>query len=175
MPRFNRISNGWVTLVEYFPPENTKFNSKDAYWYFELADYVNVVVRSSSNTVALVKQFRIPIGRLTTELPAGMVDAGESPEEAAIRECKEEIGLISFKRIIHIATNFTDTGRLSNKTHLYFIDGANCNINHKLEQNIQVIWQDLNLLFSDKCLSSIDHIGHVASLFLVKELGFFNE
>jgi len=175
MPKFNRISNGWVTLVEYFPKENANFNKSDSYWYFELEDYVNVVVRSDFNKIALVKQFRIPIGGLTLELPAGMVDAGESPEKAAIRECKEEIGLISFKRIIHISTNFTDTGRLSNKTHLYFIDGAKCDVNLKLEQNIEVIWQDSNLLFSDKYLSSIDHIGHVASLLLVKELGFFNE
>jgi len=167
MPKFNRTSNGWVTLVEYFPKENANFIKSDSYWYFELEDYVNVVVRNDFN--------KIPIGGLTLELPAGMVDAGESPEKAAIRECKEEIGLISFKRIIHISTNFTDTGRLSNKTHLYFIDGAKCDVNLKLEQNIEVIWQDSDLLFRDKYLRSIDHIGHVASLLLVKELGFFNE
>jgi 8-oxo-dGTP pyrophosphatase MutT (NUDIX family) len=174
MSTFNRKSNGWVTLVEYSSTQNTNLINNDSYWYFELDDYVNVVVRSDFDEVALVKQFRIPIGGITLELPAGMVDLGESPEKAAIRECKEEIGLISFRSIVHISTNFTDTGRLSNKTHLYFIDGAKCDVNLKTEQNIEVIWQNSNLLFSDRYLRTIDHIGHVASLLLVKKLGYFS-
>jgi 8-oxo-dGTP pyrophosphatase MutT (NUDIX family) len=42
----------------------------------------------------LVRQFRPPVGRVTIELPAGLVDAGESPEQAALRELKEETGFI---------------------------------------------------------------------------------
>ncbi|CAK0893629.1 unnamed protein product [Prorocentrum cordatum] len=40
----------------------------------------------------IVLQFRPPVGKVTAELPAGMVDAGESAEQAAIREMKEETG-----------------------------------------------------------------------------------
>ncbi|XP_037098931.1 ADP-sugar pyrophosphatase isoform X1 [Syngnathus acus] len=42
--------------------------------------------------VVLVKQFRPPMGCFTLELPAGLIDAGESAATAALRELKEETG-----------------------------------------------------------------------------------
>ncbi len=44
--------------------------------------------------VILVRQFRPTIGREIWELPAGSLNAGESAESAAARECEEEIGLV---------------------------------------------------------------------------------
>jgi ADP-ribose pyrophosphatase len=44
--------------------------------------------------VTLVRQFRYAVNAALWELPAGSVDQGESPEEAARRECHEEIGLV---------------------------------------------------------------------------------
>jgi ADP-ribose pyrophosphatase len=44
--------------------------------------------------VILVRQFRYAVNAFLWELPAGSVDEGESPEEAARRECHEEIGLV---------------------------------------------------------------------------------
>jgi ADP-ribose pyrophosphatase len=44
--------------------------------------------------VILVKQYRYAVNADLWELPAGSVDDGESPEDAARRECHEEIGLV---------------------------------------------------------------------------------
>lgn len=44
--------------------------------------------------VILVKQYRYAVNADLWELPAGSVDEGESPEDAARRECHEEIGLV---------------------------------------------------------------------------------
>lgn len=43
----------------------------------------------------LVKQFRPPVGSYTVELPAGLIDDGETPAEAAVRELHEETGLVA--------------------------------------------------------------------------------
>ena len=40
----------------------------------------------------VVEQFRPPVCRTTVELPAGLIDVNETPEEAALRELKEETG-----------------------------------------------------------------------------------
>lgn len=40
----------------------------------------------------LVIQYRPPLDAYTVEWPAGLIDAGETPEEAAVREFKEETG-----------------------------------------------------------------------------------
>lgn len=39
-----------------------------------------------------VRQFRPPAGRLMLEFPAGLIDPGETPEETAARELREETG-----------------------------------------------------------------------------------
>jgi ADP-ribose pyrophosphatase len=44
--------------------------------------------------VILVRQYRYAVNAFLWELPAGSVDEGESPEQAARRECHEEIGLV---------------------------------------------------------------------------------
>lgn len=44
--------------------------------------------------VVLIRQYRASIDREMWEVPAGSVDAGESPDAAAARECEEEIGLV---------------------------------------------------------------------------------
>ncbi len=44
-------------------------------------------------TIVLIRQYRYPLDAWLYELPAGLVDAGETPDQAAVREMKEETGL----------------------------------------------------------------------------------
>jgi len=59
--------------------------------------------------VILIRQYRHSIGREMWELPAGSVDAGESAEAAAARECEEEIGLVP-ERVQRIAGLYPTPG-----------------------------------------------------------------
>lgn len=43
--------------------------------------------------IILIRQYRYAIDRWIWELPAGSLKPGENPDEAAARECEEEIGL----------------------------------------------------------------------------------
>ncbi len=53
---------------------------------------VVMVAVTPANTVLLERQFRPPLGRDVLELPAGLVDPGETMESAARRELIEETG-----------------------------------------------------------------------------------
>ena len=43
--------------------------------------------------IVLIRQYRYSIDKWIWELPAGSLKTGENPDEAAARECEEEIGL----------------------------------------------------------------------------------
>jgi len=55
-------------------------------------DGVCVLAVTSDGFVPVVAQFRAAIGHVIAELPAGVVDPGEEPLEAARRELSEEAG-----------------------------------------------------------------------------------
>lgn len=56
---------------------------------------VCVVPVTDRNEIIVVRQYRYPIGRVTVEIPAGKLDPGEKPLDAAKRELSEETGVES--------------------------------------------------------------------------------
>jgi ADP-ribose diphosphatase len=55
-------------------------------------DWVNVIALLPDDRVLFVRQWRFGLAAQTLEIPGGMVDAGESPRDAAARELLEETG-----------------------------------------------------------------------------------
>ena len=55
---------------------------------------IAVLTKPSGPEIVLQKQFRPPVGKVTIEIPAGLVDAGEGAAESAVRELKEETGYV---------------------------------------------------------------------------------
>ncbi len=73
----------------YKNPRNGKLFKRVA---LEAPDWVNVVALTPDQRIILVRQFRFGVGKETTEIPAGIIEPGEPPEQAARRELEEETG-----------------------------------------------------------------------------------
>ena len=58
------------------------------------APSVVLIPIDGDGSVIIIKQYRAPLDREIWEFPAGRLDEGESAEDAARRECEEEIGLV---------------------------------------------------------------------------------
>lgn len=54
---------------------------------------VTVLPIDDESNVWFIRQYRHPVGVSLLELPAGVMDEGETPETAARRELREEIGM----------------------------------------------------------------------------------
>lgn len=72
--------------------------------------------------VVLVRQFRYAVNAFLWELPAGSVDAGESPEDAAIRECHEEIGKVP-ATVVRLAALYPTPGYCDEEMVFFRLSG----------------------------------------------------
>jgi len=83
-----------------------------------IAGIVVMVAVTPSGNVVLEKQFRPPLGRDVIELPAGLVEPGESMEEAAKRELIEETGWAA-KKLEFLAEGPISTGASTESLRAY--------------------------------------------------------
>jgi 8-oxo-dGTP pyrophosphatase MutT (NUDIX family) len=55
-------------------------------------DWVQIIPLTAADQVVMVRQYRHGSSSVTLEIPGGLIDPGEAPGDAAIRECLEETG-----------------------------------------------------------------------------------
>lgn len=75
------------------------------------------VMKEDPGKIIMIRQYRYPLGDYLYELPAGLIDEGETPDMAAVREMKEETGLDfevygggngAYRRPFFMGAGFTD-------------------------------------------------------------------
>lgn len=88
----------------------------------EHAQAVGVIVCPRPGELLLVRQYRHPLGGQNWEIVAGGMDPGESPEDAAARELREETGYRA-KRIERLWSAFTAPGFCEERLHFCLVDG----------------------------------------------------
>jgi len=75
------------------------------------------ILREDPEKIVMIRQYRYPLDDYLYELPAGLIDAGETPDIAAVREMKEETGLdfevyaggdAAYRRPFFMGAGFTD-------------------------------------------------------------------
>ena len=83
---------------------------------------VVLVPMTDPGHVTLVKQFRYAVNADLWELPAGSVDEGETPEQAARRECHEEIGLVP-STIVRLSALYPTPGYCDEQMIFFRVSG----------------------------------------------------
>jgi ADP-ribose pyrophosphatase len=78
--------------------------------------------RDADPRVLLIRQFRHAADGFIWEVPAGRLDAGESPEACAGRELEEETGMRA-RRLERIITIQTTPGFTDERIHLFLAEG----------------------------------------------------
>jgi ADP-ribose pyrophosphatase len=77
-----------------------------------------IIAVDRADQLILVRQHRVPVDASMLELPAGFLDPGESPLQAAHRELAEETGLRGGEWT-EVATFYTSSGFTDEKVHLF--------------------------------------------------------
>lgn len=95
----------------------------EPYYVLEFPNWCNVVLITENEEIVMVKQYRHAIQTTTIELPGGVIDANENPEDAAIREVLEETGYVinNLKLLYKTAPNPATN---NNYAYFYLATGA---------------------------------------------------
>jgi len=80
--------------------------------------------------VVLIRQFRHAADGFIWEVPAGRLDAGESPETCAMRELEEETGMRA-RRLERLTTIHTTPGFTDERIHLFLAEGLEPGAEHR--------------------------------------------
>ena len=72
--------------------------------------------------VILIRQYRYAVNRWLWELPAGSVDEGETPDQAAARECHEEIGQLP-DTVVRLGSMFPTPGYCDEEMFFFRVSG----------------------------------------------------
>ncbi len=95
-------------------------------------DWVLILARTPESKWVMTEQYRHGTGKIALEVPAGIIDKGETPEQAAIRELQEECGFRLDERRearderckAYLGSFPVNPDRHRGKFHVVFIDGV---------------------------------------------------
>lgn len=112
------LTNSGKSFGYYFGSRNDENNIKLKTKALDVEGIVIYpVLKEKPDKIVMIRQYRYPLDAYLYELPAGLVDNGETPAQAAIREMKEETGLDfeiyeggnpAFRRPFFMGAGFTD-------------------------------------------------------------------
>lgn len=160
------LSTPWIQVL------SKPFESSNApYYYLDIQDYVSILAITNDNEVLIVEQHRVPVDKTIIELPAGLLEKGESPEDCAIRECREETGYAPLDlKLIH--KGMLDPGRLNNHYHCFFTNNLKWDPLPCPEENL--VCKKMSLEdYQDSILNGkINTALNTMTWLLAKELGY---
>ena len=90
----------------------------DPYYVQESADWVQVVAFDTEDRILLTRQYRHGAGIVSTEIPCGVMEQGESAAQAAARELLEETGCAA-ENLEALAVMSPNPARYSNRIHSF--------------------------------------------------------
>lgn len=106
---FKKISDKTIIETPVFSVKENHFHidgkpASHSFFTLDHQHWVNAIPVTEDGKIVLIKQYRMGIGKITLEIPGGIVEDGEDIKLAAERETQEETGYQGEKTIF-LGTN----------------------------------------------------------------------
>jgi 8-oxo-dGTP pyrophosphatase MutT (NUDIX family) len=153
-----------VNSVAYQHPRRTKAQE---FYVIDAPDWVNVVAVTPARELVLVRQFRFGLDNFSLEIPGGMIDPGEDPVAAALRELREETGYAGSRAVLLGAVH-PNPAIQSNRCHLVLVEDARPTgaLDWDDDEEIEVLTKPVDEVFALARRGGITHALVIDALFL---------
>ena len=159
------VLSPWVTVLE----KEVCFDERkpaDVYHSVAQASYVAVFAMRPDGTIPIVRQYRPAVERQTLELPSGLVEKNETPEQSGRRELAEECGFDA-PQLELLGTLISDTGRIENRLWCYFASKVSpMQSQFTPEEGLETILAPADQVAGLMARGEFDHALHLAALML---------
>ena len=129
-----------------------------------------IAALTEDKKLVMVRQYRKPADKVMLEVPAGKIDPGEKPLDAAVRELKEETGYTAAK--VEFLTQFyPSVGYSEEVLYLYLCTGLiPGETNFDENEAIDIEEVELDRLFKMAMSGEIDDAKTLIAILMVKAL-----
>jgi ADP-ribose pyrophosphatase len=136
------------------------------YYVLEYNNWVNAVAITEDNDVLMVRQYRHAAGIISLEIPGGVIDDGETPEQALRRELLEETGY-QFDDFELLCTIYANPSTANNHTYCYLARGGKKVQEQQLDNQEEIIVETFTIPEVKKLLAEnkIAQALHCTGLF----------
>ena len=139
----------------------------EPYYVLEYADWAHIVALNPHDEVLITRQYRHGAQRLCTEIPCGVIEAGEAPLEAAHRELQEETGC-TVTDMKQVGQFYANPSNQTNRVHCFLAHGTvvTGDTHFDESENIQCEFIPVNDVLDMMTQGKISQGLHIASLHL---------
>ena len=136
-----KIDNFKIFDLSWIKRKHPDSGKEGEFVVLDSAQWVNIIPVTKDNKVVLIEQYRQGTDELTLEVPGGLVEPGENPQDAGERECIEETGYEGNGKSLLLGENTPNPAFLNNKCYSYVWFGCELKYEQKLDrhEDIKVI------------------------------------
>ncbi len=143
---------------------------KGSFYVSKTRDWVQVLALTKDEKIILVKQYRFGVQDFSIEPAGGVMDEGEDPIVAGVRELREETGYVGKDPII-IGKVSSNPAILDNYSHFVLVRDCEKVCEIDLDENEDVEYMLCTMQELDKLVleGRVHHSISLASLYFLKE------
>jgi len=127
MKRWKRLKSEVILDTKFMKIRRDKVELPDKrvidWTYWDSKDAALVIGMTKAKKLVMIRQYRYLVGDEVLEFPAGILEGGEKPEEAARREFREEAGY-ACKSLVKLGSFYETYGQLNRRIHIFFAKGV---------------------------------------------------
>jgi 8-oxo-dGTP pyrophosphatase MutT (NUDIX family) len=126
--RWTKLSEKILTATRIFDLRSALYRhpvrqTEKDFYVVHSPDWVNVLALTPDHQLVLVNQFRFGIDTFSLEIPGGVIDLGEDPVDAGLRELREETGYVGTGARL-IGSVHPNPAIQSNRCHLVLVENV---------------------------------------------------
>ena len=114
------------------------------YYVLEYPNWVNAVAVTDDNKILMVHQYRHAAGIVSLEIPGGVIEEGEHPEDALRRELLEETGYL-FDDFELLCSVYANPSTANNQTFCYLARAGKKVQEQALDEQEEIIVQTFTI------------------------------